>query len=138
MTYFLDLNTIIDLIDGNANVLGRLKDVYQSKIDTVKILDLVYYEVLRGFRYKKSQKKENVFMRFCQTFGIVQMSLRTMEIAADNYAKLLHTGKFINDDDDILIGSLAIEHDAVLVTSNTRHLERLDGIRLENWREELE
>lgn len=138
MTYFLDLNTIIDLIDGNANVLGRLKDVYQSKIDTVKILDLVYYEVLRGFRYKKSQKKENVFMRFCQTFGIVQMSLRTMEIAADNYAKLLHTGKFINDDDDILIGSLAIEYDAVLVTSNTRHLERLDGIRLENWREELE
>lgn len=138
MTYFLDSNTIIDLIDGNANVLGRLKDVYQSKIDTVKIPDLVYYEVLRGFRYKKSQKKENVFMRFCQTFGIVQMSLRTMEIAADDYAKLLHTGKFINDDDDILIGSLAIEYDAVLVTSNTRHLERLDGIRLENWREELE
>lgn len=138
MTYFLDSNTIIDLIDGNANVLGRLKDVYQSKIDTVKIPDLVYYEVLRGFRYKKSQKKENVFMRFCQTFGIVQMSLRTMEIAADNYAKLLHTGKFINDDDDIFIGSLAIEYDAVLVTSNTRHLEMLDGIRLENWREELE
>lgn len=138
MTYFLDSNTIIDLIDGNANVLGRLKDVYQSKIDTVKIPDLVYYEVLRGFRYKKSQKKENVFMRFCQTFGIVQMSLRTMEIAADNYVKLLHTEKFINDDDDILIGSLAIEYDAVLVTSNTRHLERLDGIRLENWREELE
>lgn len=58
--------------------------------------------------------------------------------SADNYAKLLHTEKFINDDDDILIGSLAIEYDAVLVTSNTRHLERLDGIRLENWREELE
>ena len=37
------------------------------------------------------------------------------------------------EDDDILIGSLAIARNAVLVTNNTKHLSRLPGIMLESW-----
>lgn len=132
MTYFLDSNVIIDLIDGNANIIKKLKDIYDSEIDYVRIPDLVYYEVLRGFRYKKAEKKENVFMIFCQKFGIIHMTLKTLEIAADNYARLLQSGKII-DDGDILIGSLAVENNAVLVTNNVKHLERIENIALENW-----
>jgi len=32
-----------------------------------------------------------------------------------------------------LIGSLAIAENAILVTNNTKHLSRLQGIQLENW-----
>ena len=64
MMYFLDSNVIIDLIDGNSNVLENLKKNYQEDENSVKIPDLVYYEVLRGFRYKKAQKKEQVFIGF--------------------------------------------------------------------------
>ena len=133
MMYFLDSNVIIDLIDGNSNVLENLKKNYQEDENSVKIPDLVYYEVLRGCRYKKVQKKEQVFIRFCRHFGIVRTSLKTREIAADNYARLLHDGIPLSDDDDILIGSRAVEHEAILVTSNTKHLGRIDGIKLEDW-----
>ena len=36
-------------------------------------------------------------------------------------------------DFDILIGCSAIAHGCTLVTGNLRHLQRLDGIRLECW-----
>ena len=49
MTYFLDTNVIIDLLNGNSNVLANFKNAYISA--SVKIPDLVYYEVLRGFEY---------------------------------------------------------------------------------------
>ncbi|CAN5873895.1 hypothetical protein BH24DEI2_BH24DEI2_16700 [soil metagenome] len=37
------------------------------------------------------------------------------------------------EDADILIAGIAVANAAVLVTHNTRHLERIEGLRLENW-----
>ena len=34
---------------------------------------------------------------------------------------------------DMLIGAHALHVDAVLVTNNTRHFERIPELRLENW-----
>lgn len=61
-------------------------------------------------------------------------TLESLEIASDNYAFLLRQGMAI-EDDDILIGSLAIANNAILVTNNVNHLSRLKDIQLENWGE---
>lgn len=37
------------------------------------------------------------------------------------------------DDFDLLIGASAIANGLILVTNNTKHFERLKGIKLENW-----
>lgn len=37
------------------------------------------------------------------------------------------------DNFDLLIGATALAHNMTLVTNNTRHFERLSGIKLENW-----
>jgi tRNA(fMet)-specific endonuclease VapC len=34
-----------------------------------------------------------------------------------------------------MIASIALAHEAVLVTGNTRHFSRVPGLRLENWLE---
>ncbi len=34
---------------------------------------------------------------------------------------------------DDLIASIALAHDPVLVTHNTRELERVPGLRMEDW-----
>lgn len=44
MTYYLDTNVIIDLLNGNSNALANFKKAYA--FENVKIPDLVYYEVL--------------------------------------------------------------------------------------------
>lgn len=39
------------------------------------------------------------------------------------------------DDMDLQIASIALENDLPLVTNNTRHFNRLNGLRLVNWLE---
>ena len=66
------------------------------------------------------------------SFGIEYQTRFSLDIAARNYAALKKTGQTI-EDDDLLIGSLAIAEGAILVTNNTEHLSRLKGIQLEDW-----
>jgi len=39
---------------------------------------------------------------------------------------------------DTLIGSHALEIDAVLVTHNTREFSRIDGLKLEDWTQRVD
>lgn len=134
MTYFLDTNVIIDLLNGNANVLKNFKSAFQN--GTVQIPDIVYYEVLRGFCWKDPKNQLSNFEIFTQTCGIKYMDLQTLRIAATQWATLKKNGTPLDDDDDILIGSLAVQHNAILVTNNTKHLSKIAGIKLENWKKQ--
>ena len=62
MTNFLDTNVIIDLLNGNSKVLVSFKNAYV--FNSVKIPDLVYYEVLRGFEYSDPKKLKGLFENF--------------------------------------------------------------------------
>lgn len=105
MTYFLDTNVIIDLLNGSSNVLAAFKNAYT--FDTVKIPDLVYYEILRGFEYSDPKNQKAGFEIFANHCGIVYMDKSVLEESARQYANLKNHGITI-DDDDILIGSFAI------------------------------
>lgn len=132
MTYFLDTNVIIDLLNGNSKVLASFKTSYT--FDIVRIPDLVYYEVLRGFEYTDPKNQKAGFEVFANHCGIEYMDLSVLKESARQYADLRKKGITI-DDDDILIGSFAIVKDAVLVTNNTKHFQNLHGIKLLNWKE---
>jgi predicted nucleic acid-binding protein len=132
MTYYLDTNVIIDLLNGNSNVLTAFKKAYT--FDSVKIPDLVYYEVLRGFEYSDPKNQKGGFEVFAEHCGIVYMDFEILKESARQYADLRKRGITI-DDDDILIGSSAIVKNSVLVTNNTKHFQNLNGIQLVNWKE---
>jgi predicted nucleic acid-binding protein len=132
MTYYLDTNVIIDLLNGNSHVLAAFKNAYV--FDSVRIPDLVYYEVLRGFEYADPKNQKNSFEFFAEKCGIESTDLLALQEAARQYADLRKHGIAI-DDDDILIGSLAIVRGATLVTNNTKHFQHLQGIQMVNWKE---
>lgn len=56
--------------------------------------------------------------------------------AIDNYAKekarLRKIGSSI-DEFDLLIGATAITFGLKMVTNNTKHFDRIEGIKLEDW-----
>lgn len=60
------------------------------------------------------------------------MNLQTFKEASKQYANLKKQGIKI-DDDDILVGALAVERNAILVTNNTKHFSHIKNIVLENW-----
>lgn len=60
------------------------------------------------------------------------MTMKTYDIAAKIYAMLRHSGCII-EDADIFIGASAIEYDVTLITNNSRHLSRIDGLNFDVW-----
>lgn len=48
-------------------------------------------------------------------------------------AKLQLSGEPL-DEMDLLIASVCIANNGVLVTNNTKHFERINGLKLENWK----
>ncbi len=130
MTYFLDSNVLIDLLHGNSKILAAFKHAYL--FDSVRIPDLAYYEVIRGLEYIDPKNHREEFECFVRECGIEYMDLDVLHEAARQYAGLKRSGIVI-DDDDILIGSLAIVRGATLVTNNTRHFSHLHGVKLQNW-----
>ena len=60
------------------------------------------------------------------------MDAETLDRAAGIYAKLKKAGCLI-EDSDILIAASCLAHDYTLITDNTRHFERVDGLQLVNW-----
>ncbi|MFA4955628.1 MAG: hypothetical protein WC556_01480 [Candidatus Methanoperedens sp.] len=45
---------------------------------------------------------------------------------------LINKGDII-DDADIFIAACALTENAILVTNNEKHFERIEGLKLENW-----
>jgi tRNA(fMet)-specific endonuclease VapC len=51
---------------------------------------------------------------------------------AKEKARLRKAGTPI-DDFDLLIGATAVTHKLIMVTNNTKHFKRINGIKLEDW-----
>jgi len=64
-------------------------------------------------------------------FTVLPIS-RAIRLFASEKARLWNIGMKI-DDFDLLIGATAVYHGLVLVTNNTKHFERMQSLRLENW-----
>lgn len=131
MLYLLDTNIVSYLMEGDRSVSEKLS-LCLSNGNRINIPDIVYYEVQRGLLYNGSKRLQVLFDSVCRYYGILHLTNEALFIASQQYALLKHSGKMI-EDDDILIGSLAIGNNAILVTNNTEHLSRLNGIQLENW-----
>jgi tRNA(fMet)-specific endonuclease VapC len=55
-----------------------------------------------------------------------------MDVAARIYAECKKLGYPI-EDADLLIAAQALSRDYVLVTNNTKHFQKISGLRLVNW-----
>ncbi len=53
-------------------------------------------------------------------------------ISAELYAKLCKQGRPL-EDIDLLIAGIALSNNLVLVTHNTRHFQRIEGLELTDW-----
>lgn len=55
-----------------------------------------------------------------------------IDLFAKEKARLRLTGEIIADF-DILIGASAVQQGLILVTNNSKHLSRINGVQLEDW-----
>lgn len=128
--YMLDTNTASAALRGIAGIDARLQrlDAAQWCISAITRAEL---------RYGVALKPEATRLkRYVEGFLQATTTAPWDQAAADSHglvrAKLRRAGTLIGDFDE-MIAAHALALGAVLVTDNTRHFERVDGLALENW-----
>ena len=71
-------------------------------------------------------------LRFLATLPVIDLDITSVQLFGNAKAELVRLGQRI-EDADLLIGAIAVARDAVVVTGNTRHFQRIPGVRLESW-----
>ncbi len=134
MTYLLDTNACIALINGTPKDVRRRFQRAIAKDATVLISCVVAFELWYGCA--KSQRKEANTRRLEAFFaGPLEWTLFDDEDAREAgtvRAELELAGRPIGAY-DVLIAGQARRRGATLVTSNAREFERVTGLKWEDW-----
>ena len=132
--YFLDSNTCIHYLNGRSESI-RNRILITPPIE-VAIPSIVKAELLLGaFKSKSRSTTLEKLEKFLDPFEIVPFDDQTAYHYAEIRSTLESAGEIIGPN-DLLIASIAIFHDAILVTSNVSEFSRVSGLRIEDWMED--
>ena len=130
MRYLLDTNVVIDILRNDKTVEKRYR-LETLKRNKIFICPIVYYEIVRGFKIVSASKRLKDFLQISEEWGMLPFDMRATEKAIDIYAQ---THKQVIEDNDIYIAAISIVNGCTLVTANTRHFGRVEGLNFVNWR----
>lgn len=130
MKYIIDTDILIHHLIDDPKVVAKFSLTDYADIAT-SIIN--YMELLFGV-YNSEKKEENLtkITNFLSNIQILNMDKDSAKIFAETKAKLKKEGNLIADM-DLMIASVCLSNDLVLVTNNTKHFQRIEGLELENW-----
>jgi tRNA(fMet)-specific endonuclease VapC len=132
MTYLLDTDTCVYLLNGNARVRARVAEVgiVELAVAIVTVGEL-YFGAYNSARPEANLARIRAFLL---PPGPVVLSID--DAAAEFFGRvkteLRRAGTPIADM-DLLIAAVAASRGLTVVTNNTAHFARIPGITIENW-----
>ena len=133
--YCLDTNVVSDILRGQPEVIKHMNAALDND-DNLFIPSIVYYEIVRGL---KAAGKTRMLKDFNELYDnakhlyLDRDDLTTINKAVDIYIQL-RKGQNI-EDNDIYIAAISMVNGCTLVTANTRHFGRVEGLNFVNWRD---
>ena len=134
MKYLLDTNICIFLLRGRREIAEKIDE---AGIENCCISEITKAELLLGLKLAGNRLSARAVD---STYAFIN-SMRTLPISpaiesfVDNKARLMKDGNVL-EDFDLLIGCTAVSMNLVMVTDNISHLNRIEGIRIEDWARE--
>lgn len=136
--YLLDTDTLTHLYAGQDRIVARLRRVPNSNVGTTIITK---FEVLRGrIEAMRTAADGEQLLRAQSHFIRSEALLEELLIvpfdpkAATIFDMLRKAPKIKKiGHADLMIASLALTHNAVLVTRNRRHFGQVPRLQVENW-----
>lgn len=127
----VDTDILSTFLRGDGKVKGKFRN-YLRTYNHINFSIITYYEIISGLRHKDANKQINSFLEFAAINNILPLTIQSSENSAAIYADLRKKGTPV-DDIDLLIAGIAIENNMIVVTNNTSHFERIEGLEVENW-----
>ncbi|HHT9114667.1 MAG: type II toxin-antitoxin system VapC family toxin [Planctomycetes bacterium] len=130
MKYLLDTNTCIYFLNGNESLKKKFREigVYSLSISNCVLAELYF----GAYRSKKVEENVKHIELFKKNLTILSDSEESARLFGKIKAELRSKGTII-EDFDILIASIAISNNHILITNNTEHFERIEGLKIQNW-----
>ncbi len=133
MNYLLDTNTVSELMRSNPKTVERLKT---ESPQTVFMAQPVIAEIEFGLKRLPKGKRKQVLMKHWHIFKYQLKRADWTDEVSETFGSLkanLYQSGAALEDFDIFIAAHAIVHDMCLVTNNTKHMQRITDITLEDW-----
>lgn len=130
MTYYLDTNTIIFLLDrGNPKIVDKLRSCSPKNI---KVPSMVMAELFTGAYKSVNESKLDIVTKFLAPYEIIPFDEDASLLYGKLRAELEKKGKKIGPN-DLIIASTVLSRGGILITNNVREFERVEGLRIEDW-----
>lgn len=105
---------------------------YLKQYGSFNVSSLTIFEILKGLRKKGLSEKEKTFQSEMLKHNVFGLDYSIMDVAAALLVDLEEKGTPLPYG-DLFIASTALARNLVLVTNNTEHFSRIEGLVLENW-----
>lgn len=126
MTYLIDSDIIVGWLRGREHAVELLADL---EPDGIAISVITYGEIYEGIYFGRTpQRSERVFQQFLRSVDVLLLNRLIMRRFAHLRGTLRQQGLPLGDP-DLLIAATALHHGLTLVTSNTRHFERIPDLK---------
>jgi tRNA(fMet)-specific endonuclease VapC len=124
-----DTDTCIEILRGNRKVIeGRLR-TQDTVVTTWVTAAELFYGAAKSKDPAGNRKLVEVFLGTLSVLGMESIGAQFFGILK---ADLEAGGRRVADA-DLWIGAIARANRAEVVTGNTRHFARMDGVAVENW-----
>ncbi|HBF12939.1 MAG TPA: PIN domain nuclease [Deltaproteobacteria bacterium] len=130
MPYLFDTDTYIFLSAGNKSIKQKIDEVGDSQISLSSITVAELYFGI--FQSKKVQENLKAIQKNIEKLEIFNFNKHTAKIFGRLKAHLKQKGAPIADM-DLAIAAIAIHHDCILITHNTKHFEAIPELLVEDW-----
>ena len=135
MKYLLDTNICIYLIKQKPiSVIQRFGRLAPGDV-CISVITL--YELIYG-AYRSQQIEQNIMAiyRFTASLEVAQFDVHDADVCAKLRSILERQGRVIGPM-DLQIAAQALARNCVLVTNNQKEFERVEGLKLENWAQQV-
>lgn len=127
----VDTDNLSEFLRGNPKAVENVGK-YLESFEAISFSIITYYEVLNGLLYKDAKKQLQKFTDFSALSNILPLTISAARRAAEIFADLRKKGQPIGHT-DCLIAGIALVNDLQLVTNNTEHFGRIEGLETVNW-----
>jgi tRNA(fMet)-specific endonuclease VapC len=134
LTFLLDTNACIALINGRPETVRRRFERASSAGERVATSSIVLFELWYGVAKSQRSKvnAERVATFLAGPLEVLDFTAEDADHAGRVRAALESGGKPIGAY-DLLIAGQALSHQAILVTANSSEFSRIRGLRLQDW-----
>jgi len=125
----LDTNVVVAFLNGDKSILKRIR----VEIDEIGLSTLVVAELDYGAKVsQRSEDNLEKLYRLLEIIQVVPFDIECARIFGTIKSKLRSIGKPTGEV-DALIAATAMAREATLVTSNKKHFENIEGLKIEVW-----